>query len=68
MGGLWNNFQNLRGFPNATTSSMKRVPERSSKIISIFKEASKNLVFDFLGDKDTKKLNHQRIHRQYITL
>jgi hypothetical protein len=44
-------FSVIGGFLNAATSSLKRVTER------IFKEASKNLVFDFLINKDTKKIN-----------
>ncbi len=38
------------GFLNAATSSLKRITG------SVFKEASKNLAFDFLRNKDKKKL------------
>jgi hypothetical protein len=42
-------------FLNAATSSLKRVIGRTFKISKCFKEASKNLGFDFLSNKDKTK-------------
>ncbi len=71
------NFQNHRrvqeqvlqseaGFWMSQKALWRGLLEGLSKLVSVFKEASKNLAFDFLNNKDkTKFKNHQRIYRKY---
>jgi hypothetical protein len=65
MGGLRNKFSDSQpgsrasftvtwGFLNAATSSLNRVTGRILKLVSVFKEASKILAFDFHSNKDKK--------------
>jgi hypothetical protein len=44
------------GSLKAATSILKRVSEGSSKLVSVFMEASKNLNFHFLHNKAPKKI------------
>ncbi len=57
------------GFLNAVTRSLKKVTGRIFKyyLVSVFKEAIKNLAFGFLSNKDEQNFkNHKRIYRNYL--
>jgi hypothetical protein len=58
------------GFMNAAIRSLEMVPKVFLKLVSVFKEASKNLVrygiLIFLEIRTPKQFNnHQRIYRKY---
>ncbi len=54
------------GFLNAATSFWTRLLVGFLNLISVFKEANKNLAFDFVSNKDLQNFkNHKRIYRKY---